>query len=67
MIYHAGITLNEDQPALDVTLNHDKNLMLRVGRDAASLTLEQLHTFILSLQAAEVRMRSWNPGSPRWP
>lgn len=66
-IYHASVKLNDGQPAFDVTLTTPKDLILRVGRDAAKLELEQLQTLILTLRAAEVQMHSWTPGSPRWP
>lgn len=67
MIIKAELELNAGQPMVIVELLTNKDLYLRLGPHGARMELEQVQTLILTLQAAEVRMRSWQPTSPRFP
>lgn len=72
-MFLATVRLNAGQPTIGVELANPKDVFLALepsgGKERliAKIELEQLQTLILTLQAAEVQMRSWKPGSPRWP
>ena len=63
----ADVPVNDGQPSLGVSLPEPRGLVLGLGKERVTLELEQVQTFILTLQAAEVQMRSWRPSSHRWP
>lgn len=65
-MYEAIIDLNTGQPTVCISLQNNLDLVLTLGREEGKLELEQVQTLIWALQAAEVQMKSWQPGSPRW-
>lgn len=65
-MYEAIIKLNAEEPSISISLQNNLDLKLTIGDRQGKLELEQVQTLIWALQAAEVQMKSWQRGSPRW-